>query len=200
MRLREHSITLHGAKVTLRPMAESDWPVLARWFSDPEVLYFAEEDDVQSRPLEDVQGIYRSASQTAFCFVIEVDGYAIGECWLQKMNLEEILARYPGRDCRRIDVMIGEKELWGRGYGTDAIAALTRLGFEQERADMIFGCGIADYNPRSLRAFEKNGYTADTRRQCPAGGKARWECDLALTREEYLRNRGPNQPVKDGKR
>ena len=155
MRLREHAVTLHGAKVTLRPMTEGDWDVLGRWGSDPEVLWFSEGDDVQAYPLEDVQRIHRKVSQAAFCFIIEVDGRAIGECWLQKMNLERTLSEYPHEDCRRIDLTIGEKDLWSQGYRTDTIATLTRFGFEEEGADMIFGCGVADYNPRSRRAFEE---------------------------------------------
>jgi RimJ/RimL family protein N-acetyltransferase len=83
---------------------------------------------------------------------------AIGECWLQEMNIERILSSYPDRDCRRIDLTIGEKDFWGHGYGTDAIRALTRFGFEDECADIIFGAEVGDYNPRCRRAFEKAGY------------------------------------------
>ncbi len=56
--LREHSIALQGTRVVLRPMAETDWDVLARWNSDPEVLWFSEGDDVKSRPLVDVTIMY----------------------------------------------------------------------------------------------------------------------------------------------
>ncbi len=87
MRLREHDISLRGAAVTLRPLTEDDWGILLPWGSDPEVLWFSEGDDVQSYSLEDIQGIYREVSQAAFCFVIELDGRAIGDCWLQEMNI-----------------------------------------------------------------------------------------------------------------
>ena len=186
MRLRGHDVTLRGAGIALRPMTEGDWDVLLRWNSDPEVLYFAEGDDVACRSLEEVQEIYREVSQTAFCFIAEFDGEPIGECWLQKMNLERILKKYPGRDCRRIDLTIGEKELWGQGNGTEMIRLLTRFAFEEEKADMVFGCDVADYNPRSRRAFEKNGYRIDARIEQPPGGKARYEYDLVLAREEYV--------------
>ena len=174
-------------------MTESDWDILAQWGSDPEVLWFSEGDDVQGYSLEDVQGIYRGVSQTAFCFIIEVDGQAIGECWLQKMNLARILSRYPHEDCRRIDITIGEKSQWGRGYGTDTIRALTRWGFEDQGADLIFGCGVADYNPRSRRAFQKAGYIEDQRTREPADAKARWSCDLVVRREDCFARREPNK-------
>ena len=88
MELRAHQLTLRGTNVLLRPLTEYDWALLLKWNNDPEVLYFAEGDDVRSYGLEQIQAIYRSVSQHAFCFVIEADGQPIGECWLQAMNLD----------------------------------------------------------------------------------------------------------------
>jgi RimJ/RimL family protein N-acetyltransferase len=186
MELRTHAITLRGEKVVLRPMTENDWNVLLKWNRDPEVLYFAEGDDVSSYSLEQVQEIYRGVSQTAFCFIAEVDGQPIGECWLQRMNLQRILQKYPGVDCRRIDLMIGEKAFWGHGLGSEMIHLLATFAFMNEKADLVFGCGIADYNLRSLRAFQKAGFqVAETMRE-PPGSKAQCSYDVVLTREQFL--------------
>src|SRR5262249_61705775 len=128
-------------------MTEDYLDILLKWNSDPEVLYYSEGDNITSRNMEDVQEMYRWVSQTAFCFMIEVSGMPIGECWLQQMNLERILEKYPNADCRRIDLMIGEKAFWGQGLGTEVIRLLTELAFEREKADLVFGCEVADYNP-----------------------------------------------------
>jgi len=189
-KLKQHTITLRSDHVALRPMTEGDWDLLLKWNSDPEVIYFSEGDDVSHRSLGEVHGIYRGVSQSAFCFIIEFDGAPVGECWLQKMNLERILAQFPNLDCRRIDLMIGEKTLWGRGIGTEVIRLLTEFGFKEEGADAIFGCEVADYNPRSRRAFEKNGYVAGQELRQPEGMKAKVCCDLMLTRDAYKRTEG----------
>jgi len=186
-KLREHNIILKGCRITLRPMTENDWDVIHRWDTDPEVLYFSEEDDVTGYTIEESQDIYRGTSQNAFNFIIECVGKRIGYCWLQKMNLQHILADFPSIDCRRIDLGIGEKELWGQGLGTEVIQLLTKFGFEQEKADAIFGCGVADYNPRSRRAFEKNGYTLYREYTQPEGMKTKISYDLVLRRDEYVR-------------
>ena len=183
-KLRTHDVTLRGPRVVLRPMTEGDWDLLHRWGSDPEVLWLSEGDDVASYTREEVQGIYRHVSQQAFCFIIEVNGEAIGECWLQEMNLERILLRFPEKDSRRIDLTIGEKDVWGQGYGTETIGLLTEFGFQRERADYILGCGIADYNPRSLKAFMNNGYSIDVKVELPAGNKAKYEQDVMISRQE----------------
>lgn len=94
---------------------------------------------------------------------------------------------YPGLDCRRIDLMIGEKEYWSRGIGTVAISLLTGYAFIDENADIIYNPDIADYNIRSLRAFQNAGYRIVGETAQVPGVKAQKTYDLALTREQYLR-------------
>ena len=97
------------------------------------------------------------------------------------MNLQRIVAQFPDKDLRRIDLMIGEKELWGHGYGTEAIGLLVEFGFQKERADAIFAPVAAD-NHRSQRAFQKNGFTCHARIQEP---DERANTDLVVWRTEY---------------
>jgi aminoglycoside 6'-N-acetyltransferase len=190
--LKQHQITLvgqtgRGIKVQLRPLTENDWDLLEKWNSDPDVLYYAEGDAITAYSPEKVRQIYRSVSQHAYCFLIEADGKAIGECWLQQMNLQRVLRMYPGLDCRRIDLMIGEKEYWSQGIGTVAIRLLTGYAFVNEKADIIYNPDIADYNIRSLKAFLKAGYRIVGETAQSSGAKAQKTYDLALKREEYLR-------------
>ena len=179
--LLDHNVALRGAAVTLRPMAESDWDVLLKWNNDPAVMELADHNPFEQTTLEDLQTIYRWISTHAHCFIMEVGGNPIGECWLQRMNLQRIVVQFPGLDLRRIDLMIGEKELWGRGYGTEAIGLLVEFGFQKERADAIFA-PVAAENHRSQRAFQKNGFTCHARTQEPDG---RVNTDLVVWRTEY---------------
>ena len=181
MTLRTHSITLPGEKVVLRPLTEQDWAILMRWSADPDVLYFSEGDDVTTYTLDDVQGIYRSVSQKAFCFVIEADGQPVGDAWLQHMNLSRVLDNHPDVDCRRIDLTLA-KTAWGQGFGTETIRLLTDLAFNVEKAHLVFGCDIADYNVGSLRAFEKVGFTIEAKNMQPVGNKAAYRYDLIRRR------------------
>ena len=162
-------------------MTEGDWDVLLPWNQDPDVLWFSEGADIASRTLEEAQGIYRQVSGHAFVFVAEVDGRPIGECWLQEMNLPRILELHPGEDVRRIDLTIGEKELGGRGFGTRIIGLLARYGFEACGADRIYGL-VLGHNPRSRRAFEKNGFVLEAELPAGPGRKYTVDWDLVLVR------------------
>lgn len=178
-------ITPDGIPITLRPLTEDDWDLLVRWNNDAEVLFFADSGYVTSYSLEKIHRIYRGVSQKAFIFIIEYNNVPVGECWLQQMNLEWILEKFPGKDIRRIDLMIGEKDFWGKGIGTVAIKLLTEFGFRDDNADLIFGCNIADYNPRSLRAFQKVGYQLLEKVLLPAASKAEWDYFVYMDREIF---------------
>lgn len=156
-RLRTHDIRLSGERVALRPMTENDWEYVSAWNADPEVLFWTDDPGNPPRAPEETKQGYRSVSVFAHVFIIELEGEPIGDIWLQKLNLPEIIERFPGRDLRRIDITIGRKDLWGKGLGTDAIRTLLRFAFEQERADGVY-YGVSPHNPRSRRAAEKAGF------------------------------------------
>ena len=98
--LKQHQITLAGRtgrdiNIKLRPLTEHDWDWLGKWNRDPDVLYYTDGDTVTVYSPEKVRQIYCSVSQHAYCFIIEADGKAIGECWLQQMNLPRVLRNVP---------------------------------------------------------------------------------------------------------
>lgn len=155
--LRAHDVHLTGERVALRPMTEDDWAHVCAWNADPEVLHWSDGPGTAPREPDETRWISRTVSVFAYVFIIEFDGEPIGDCWLQKLNLPEIRALFPGEDLRRIDIVIGRKDLWGKGLGTDAIRALVCFAFEQELAEGVY-TNASPENPRSRRAFEKAGF------------------------------------------
>ena len=192
--IRTHEVTLTGRtdkhKITLRPLSDEHLPLLYKWNSDPEVLYWSDGSVVEAYDEESVKGIYGQTSQTAICFLVEADGVPIGECWLQQMNLKAMLDRHsPSEDIRRIDMMIGEKAYWNSGIGTALIGMLVDFAFMDEGVDYVYGM-ISDYNIRSARVFEKNGfelYLREPSTQAPA--KAKEDFYFRLGRKEYTEQR-----------
>lgn len=162
-RLSTHQVTLRSGPVTLRPLTEDDWDLVVGWWNDPDIASDADAND-GPYSLGQVQKIMRSISRSAYCFVIEFEGRPVGECWLQEMNVERVLRRYPGLDCRRIDIEI-QKGFWDRGIGSTAIGLLVGFGFESEGADGIFAVDVGEENGRSLRAFGKSGFVEEGERE-----------------------------------
>lgn len=187
--IKTHDVTLYGGnaqyQIVLRPLSDEYLPDLYRWNADPEVLYWAESDDVQVNPPETVHQIYGGISQNNLCFIIEVNGETIGECWLQKMNLPEIQKMYPpDTDVRRIDMAIGEKSWWGKGIGTLFIGMLVQYAFEREQVDVLH-CFCEDYNIRSRRVWEKNGFQLVFTEELPQPRKGKIQYHWRLTKDAY---------------
>jgi RimJ/RimL family protein N-acetyltransferase len=157
-RLRLHEHTLRTPRLTLRPMTEDDWPTLLSWNQDPRVLLTWNAGDLRPWTLEMLQSIYRNLSQKAWMFVAEEGARPLAECWIQEMNLAEVLSAHPHERLYRIDLSIGAPERWGQGLGTEIVHALVELGFEGLKADRLFACDVEDANPRSRRIFEKAGF------------------------------------------
>lgn len=176
-------MTLRAGSVVLRPLTEGDWELVAGWWNDADMAFYADAEP-SAYSLAQVREIVRGISRHAFCFVIEFEGRPVGECWLQAMNVQRILDRNPGLDCRRVPLEI-EKAYWGRGIGTAAIRLLVEFGFETEGADAIFAMEIADYNQGSLRAFEKAGFELYDTVEQPAGARARVRHDLVIWAERH---------------
>ena len=187
--IKTHDITLYGGndayKIILHPLSDEHLPYLYKWNSDPEVLYWVEGDDVESYSPEVVRQIYGGISQNSLCFLIEVNGEMIGECWLQKMNLPHVKALYAENAVvRRIDMSIGEKSYWGKGIGTIFIGMLVKYAFEIEQVDVLH-CLCEDYNIRSCRVWEKNGFTLVLTEEIPQAHKGKFQYHWRLTKEEY---------------
>jgi RimJ/RimL family protein N-acetyltransferase len=122
--------------------------------------------------------------QNALCFIAEVNGLFIGNFWLQKMNMPEISALYPGLDVRRIDAEIGEKAYWGKGIGTEVMRMLIEFAFCVENVDVLH-CFSADYNLRSQKLFQKLGFTLCGENDVEDSLRAKKEYHYRLTREDY---------------
>ena len=187
--VRPHDVVLTDGDVRLRPFTEDDWDVVAPWVTDPRVLRFS--DFVEERSLAEIQGIYRGVSRAAELFVIERNGVAVGDGWLQEMNLPRITAAFPGQRTSRIDLQLAHGA-WGRGVGSKAIRLMTRHAFDRGD-DLVFAVGIGDFNERSRRAFLRCRYVPWRRVPQPDRGPDASGYDLVCRRAFFF----GSAPVQD---
>ncbi|GHU78822.1 hypothetical protein FACS1894191_0310 [Clostridia bacterium] len=197
-----HDTTLYGGNdeygIVLRPLCDEHLPLLYKWSADPEVTYWTEggtnETNIIYGP-DTVHKIYGGVSKDSFCFLIEADGTPIGECRLQRMNLPEVKAMYAeALDVRRIDMSIGEKAYWNKGIGSLFVGMLIDFAFNGESVDVLH-CFCEDYNVRSRRVWEKNGFTRILAESLtPQPQKGKWQYHYRLTCQDWVRPRRENIP------
>lgn len=184
--IKTHDVTLRGGcekyTITLRPTSDADIALLQELNSDPAALALADPGGDMEPYTEDmVRKIWGPVSQHALCFIVEADGVAVGDCWLQEMNLPAVREKYkPGTDVRRIDMSIGRVSYWNQGIGTAMIRMLMDFAFTKTTTDVLH-CICDESNIRSNRVWQKNGFRL-------AWQEPGEECGnhYALTREEYL--------------
>ena len=182
--ITSHSYTISGDHgVVLQPLADEHLPLLYRWNSDTEVLYWSEGDDVvEPYTPEMVNLIFGNVSKDAFCFLVLKDDVPVGECWVQKMNIPPILAQYPkGTNVARIDYCIGKKSTWGQGIGTECVKLLLDFAFTQAGYDVVYAL-VYDYNVRSIRLVERAGFQLERKMPVPNSKKAKFELNYKITK------------------
>ncbi len=85
-----------------------------------------------------------------------------------------------------LGVGIGEREYWGKGYGSDAIQILLRFAFEELNLKRI-SLNVFEYNERAIKCYEKLGFQHEGRqRQLLNRFDRRWDMlYMGILRSEW---------------
>lgn len=142
---------LIGKRVYLRPLEKEDLIYIRKWSNDPEIRGLTGEVTSTSQVDADkfLEEVHDDDTRQWFVIVIKEDDRVIGETGLLRMF-------HPWRTTD-ISIIIGEKDAWGKGYGTEAILLLL---------DHAFGClnfhrvaiGVVGFNEKAIRFWEKLGF------------------------------------------
>lgn len=177
---KQSPIFLSGRKVNLRPLSKVDVPLLVRWVNDPEVRQFVANTFPQTERQEEewLDGLGKNDKDIVLCIETK-DGTSIGVMGIHKIN-------WIWRTCET-GALIGEKEYWGEGYGTDAKMYLLDYIFNTLNLHKVCS-NVIDYNKRSLQYSLHCGYKVEGRRrkQVFRKGKYRDLIDLGVFRKEWL--------------
>ena len=74
-----------------------------------------------------------------------------------------------------VGIGIGEREYWGKGYGTEAMQILARYAFE-ELGLYRLNLNVFAYNERAIKSYEKVGYKVEGRvREAVHRDGKRWD-------------------------
>ncbi len=147
---------IRGERVYLRSTERSDVPTFVRWFNDGETLAYIGMRAPMSEAGEEQWFTEMTAREgkDAYHFVMcrLEDDKPIGTIGL--FNIDHL------NGSAGIGITIGEKELWGQGYGTDAMNALLDFGFGQLRLERMW-LEVHDFNERGRRSYEKSGFVLE---------------------------------------
>jgi len=142
---------LVGERVYLRPIEPEDLPFIRQWANDPEVRRLTGEALPMSKAGADefLERVRQDKERVWFVVVLKENDRVIGEAGLLRMF-------HPWRNTD-LSIIIGDKEAWGKGYGTQAILLLLDYAFGYLGFHRV-SVGVVGFNERALRFYEKVGF------------------------------------------
>ena len=152
-------MVLQTPRLILREFAAGDWPAVLAYQSDPRYLrYYAWEGRTPEAVQAFVQMFLDHQRETPrlryqLAVTLRETGELIGNCGIRLATSETHEAE------------IGYEpapDHWGRGYATEAVAAILRFGFDELRVHRITAWLVAE-NVASARVVEKNGLRLEGR-------------------------------------
>jgi len=150
---------IYGDRIRLAAVEREDLPLFVSWLNDPEVRHglamylpisMAQEEKWFEKLLE------RPPDTQPLC--IEARD---GEKWVKIGNMGFFDFDQHARSAE-VGIMIGNKEYWNQGYGTEAISLLLRHGFDTLNLNRIM-LRVYEDNPRAIRCYEKAGFVHEGR-------------------------------------
>ncbi|WP_371495953.1 GNAT family N-acetyltransferase [Kitasatospora sp. NBC_00374] len=163
-----------GELVQLRPMEPSDAEALWRWNSDPEVMRWME-DGYRQTLATVVKGLAERERNRYQDVLYGVEAKADGRL----VGLVRLHGAEPETGIAEIDVYLGEKDHWGRGYATDAMRTMCRYGFEQMRLHRIQLTVVAENHP-ARHIYQKVGFVEEGRLRQSFRRDGRWHDQLLM--------------------
>ena len=149
-------VFLQGKKTILRPLLESDIPLLLKWINDPEIRQFVSRifPATENEERGWLERLHRSSEKEVVLMIETLRGVPIGTMGIHRINWVNRVGT--------TGAMIGEKSFWGKGYGTDAKMILLDYAFNKLNLRKIVSRVFA-YNKRSLAYSLHCGYRIEGR-------------------------------------
>ncbi len=171
-----------GKKIRLREYREEDIELALSYINDAEVKKLLMPGVPYPLTLEDEYKWFQniSAFHDTYNFAIETleDEKYIGGCGINRLDWKNKVAT--------VGIFIGDKDYWGKGYGTDAMKVLMKFIFEQMNINKI-KLHVYAFNERAIKSYKKCGFTVEgvLRQELYRDGKYHDEYVMGILRDEY---------------
>jgi RimJ/RimL family protein N-acetyltransferase len=140
-----------GELVRLAPINKDSIPTYLSWFRDYEVQRWVL--SVMPLTAEAETAWYDETVESKNVFPFEIhtleDDHLIGSCSIFDIDTRNRSAE--------LGIVIGEKDYWGKGYGSDAVRTLLNFAFGEVNLNRVY-LRVFAYNQRAIRSYKKCGF------------------------------------------
>ncbi len=172
-----------GDKLYLRGLVHADLGGnMARWADDAAVTEFMFMGAMPNTPealVREYDRVASSPNDVAFAVVDRASDSHIGNVGLYAINWVSRLAEFR--------IAIGEKNYWGRGYGTEATRLTLAYGFRHLNLNCIF-LGVNAEHTAAIRSYQKAGFVHEggMRQIIYRNGRYYDGVRMSVLRDEYF--------------
>ncbi len=155
--VRPVSLIRAGTLVQLREHVPANKGAFQRWYADREIAHLLRHD---LEPLSDDQSasyfdsLILPLSLRRLCYAIHERE---GDRLIGTTALTDMVKRTTGRRSALFRIVIGEKDVWNRGYGTEATRLVVAEAFEFHDLTEV-RLEVFRHNPRAIAAYERVGF------------------------------------------
>lgn len=171
-----------GELVRFRELRDSDLELAQGFINDPEVAKNLTPRIPYLATLKDEKVFFDSISfmKDTYNFAIEAkdSNKYIGGCGVNEIDWKNSVAT--------VGIMIGDKNYWSKGYGTDAMKLLVKFIFEQMNINKVKLC-VYSFNKRAEKCYEKTGFKKEgiLREELFRDGKYHDTIIMSILRNEF---------------
>jgi RimJ/RimL family protein N-acetyltransferase len=166
---------LTGSRVVLRRHTTANLEAFRRWYSDPEIARLARYQEAPMRP-EEIERFFTSrvVGPEALAMAIHerVSDRLVGTCAFSQLDGENGSALY--------HITIGEKDVWGQGYGTEATRLMLDHAFGKLGLHRV-ALFVFEFNERAIRTYRRCGFVIEGRSRESIYRDGRWWDELAMS-------------------
>ena len=172
---------IKGRLVNLRPLKKNDLDEIMKWVNDLEVTKYLSSLIFPVSRLEEekyLEKMMTKNKEQKNLVIEDKEGHYIGQVTLDHINWKDRNAE--------LGIVIGNRNNWGKGYGTEAIKLVLNYGFHQMNLYNIY-LWVFEYNHRGIRCYEKCGFKKDgeLRKSHFYQGKFHNKILMSILREEF---------------
>lgn len=174
---------IKGKKVTLRAIERGDLELLHKWSNDPEINYMLGGWHFPSS-MQDQEKWFSSLSLSSNNQKFAIDTPDLG--LIGMANLVDV--NWKDRNAFH-GMLLGNKDMRGKGYGIDTVMAINRYAFE-ELGLMRMNTTIIANNEPSLGVYTKKcGWVVEGIKKNHYFRKNQWwdEVVVGITKEDYFK-------------
>lgn len=141
--------TIIGQRVSLRPLECGDLATSIKWLNDAEIMRLLGRRHQLSMAEEERWYEDYLKSGKSRIFAIEEGGCHIGNIGLHRIDNENRSAS--------LGIVIGEKDRWGKGHGSDALVTVLRYAFRELGLHKV-SLRVFQGNDRAISSYKRCGF------------------------------------------